>query len=204
MAQFSFNALGYWFQSSINILWRSYECARTALEDDIERAAETAVAYQQARDEGAEFIGEKDEFGGTIWDQQDVLNHQYEMAQDALRSLRRAYVISLYHHWERGARAWTKSPKGNHEELVPKVEALGMKVEQEVHTLRILANLLKHDSDKWGAKLISAAPSLVGGVTLNVPNVTDWYEAVILSEDWMILLFEAVRASGPTTETLWA
>jgi hypothetical protein len=204
MAKFTFNLLGYSYQSSLRTLRLSYDSAREALENEVERAAESAFAYQQAQEQGAEFVGEKDEEGYTVWDQQDVLNYQHEMAQDALRSLRRAYAISLYHQWERGARAWTEAKKdAKHDELVAAVEALGIRVDPRLHILRMAANVLKHDSDYWGQKLIEADSALIGGVTLKIANVTDWYEAVVISEERVTGFFDAVQASGPTADTSW-
>jgi hypothetical protein len=205
MVKLTFNAYGYSFQSGIDILLKSYTSAQQALENDVEMAADDAFAYQQSREEGGKFIGERDDDGYIIWDQQDVLNDQHEMAQDALRSLRRAFAISLYHHWERGARAWTNAKKGaNHEDLVNGVEALGMKVHPNLQILRMIANLLKHDNDAWGQKVLNAAPTLIGGVTINVPDMTDWYQAVVISETWMTDFFNAVAASGPKIDTTWS
>jgi len=52
MVKLTFNALGYSYQSGIDILLKSYTSARQALENDFEQAADNAAAYQHAREEG--------------------------------------------------------------------------------------------------------------------------------------------------------
>jgi hypothetical protein len=204
MVALKFNMLGLSFQNNIDILVLSYEAARDALEGEVERAADEAMAHQRAQEQGAPFVGERDGDGYVIVDHQQVLNDQYEMTEEALRTLRKAFAINLYHSWERGARRWTKlGDKGNHAILAPAVEALGMTLDPLLDVLRRIVNLLKHDRSETGEKLAFDQPDFID-TSFVVSSYTDWYDAILISEDQMMAFFTAVRASGPTVKTTWS
>lgn len=202
MVALVFNAYGYVFQSGLDTLIRSYASAVAALEGDVERAKDDAYGYQQALEEGTEFIGERDEEGHILWSREDELNHTHQMAEDALRTLRRAFAISAYHQWERAARTWTKAHrKLDHDKVVKLVEALGQSVDPRLEAVRRIANLLKHDNDYWGEKVLELAPDVIDPVQVTRRVPTEWYEAVILTEQHMTDIFNIVSASGPSIDT---
>src|SRR5688572_672111 len=155
MAELVFNLLGYDFQTDVDVLKQSYLSAEAALAADVERTIEEAFAYQQEIEQGGQFIGERAEDGSILWSHDQVLELKHEVAKEALSALRRAYVIALYHAWERGARRWTNAGKhAKHDTLVTGVAALGLAVHPRLAVVRCLANLLKHPSDKWGQELL--------------------------------------------------
>jgi Ni/Co efflux regulator RcnB len=199
-----FNAHGYVFQSGLEILSRSYASAWSALAGDVERAADDAFGYQQALEEGAEFIGDRDEDGNVIWSREEELDHDHQVAEEALRTLRRAYVISMYHHWERGVRTWTgDNDTRGHAKMVKKLAKLGLQVHPKLEVVRIVTNLLKHDNDDWGQRLLVVDSGLVdqGSTRSFVPG---WYDRVVLSDNHMTEFFNAVAASGPNIKTIFS
>jgi hypothetical protein len=207
MVKLVFNAYGYTYQNGIRVLIQSYRSAEQALSLDVERIADEAIEHQKAVARGEEeFIGERDDEGNIIWSRQRELNTQYDLAEDALRTLRRAYAIAAYHQWERGARQWTKAPKSDdHDKLVKRVEALGLTVDPHVHLLRMVVNLLKHNNDTWGERVRQAEPSLLQKPESRslFSHSADWFEALNITGTWMTTFFNAVARSGPTLLTVF-
>ncbi|UKK84100.1 hypothetical protein L7H23_16255 [Sphingopyxis sp. BSN-002] len=116
---------------------------------------------------------------------------------EAQEALRKAFVIALYHHWERSARKWTGDDRRDHSKLAIAVEALGDPIHPRLEAVRDLTNLLKHDNDKWGQQLIETWPDVVSGPRGHAGGRTDWYRAVRLTDAHMTEAFNIVGASGP-------
>src|SRR3546814_7916557 len=74
------------------------------------------------------------------------------VAEEALMSLRKAYAVAIYHHWERSALQWTNRKNEKHDDLARRVLAMGYPIDPHLHVVRDLANLLKHDNDRWGVR----------------------------------------------------
>src|SRR3546814_2456369 len=74
--------------------------------------------------------------------------------------LRKAYAVAIYHHWERSALQWTNRKNEKHDDLARRVLAMGYPIDPHLHVVRDLANLLKHDNDRWGLKLHGSWPDV--------------------------------------------
>lgn len=199
MVELVFNMQGYMFEAGTKVLRQSYSFARDALATQVENVMAEVLAYQKS----GEFIGERDEEGFIITSLEDQLDYEHQLAEDALRALRRSYAIALYHHWERGSRLWTNAgPNTRHPQLAERVAGLGLAIHPRLHPLWLVTNLLKHDSNKWGKRVKEEAPELLDSIQV-MAGVTEWYEAVVLSESHMDEFFDAVAASGPTISTIF-
>jgi hypothetical protein len=97
---------GYYFHNGLDALEMCFGSTRNALAHDIIQAEKEVASYKHYLDQGGEWIGEVDEEGGTLWDQERVLEMRTESIQDALIILRKSFAISIYHHWERSALEW--------------------------------------------------------------------------------------------------
>ncbi|AEH86626.1 hypothetical protein Mesop_2148 [Mesorhizobium opportunistum WSM2075] len=200
MVQLNFNFHGYRFQESTKILYASFRLAVQALRADVERAQNEAVAYQKYLDAGGEWIGERED-GHVIWDQEQVLDMQIEASDEALMALRKAFVIALYHYWERAIRVSTGDDKAKHDVLVALASAKGITIKPGLSPVRDLVNLLKHDNARWGIALRQSWSNLFHpGFQPGAARV-DWYNAVTLTDDDVALVFETVAGSGPNLHT---
>lgn len=198
MAALNFNFEGYVFQEGVRVLINAYEAAAGALDQAWQQARDDRAAYVGGVERGdIEWKGERDEEGYTIWDQEAVHDYEIESKVEAKIALRKAFVLSLYHHWERSARSWTNDDRRDHDKLVPLVERLGYPVSPRLAAVRDLANLLKHDNDKRGDQLLESWPEVLPKVRRHPDRRTDWYEAVQLTEAQLTEAFNIIAASGP-------
>lgn len=203
MVQFNFNLAGLSFQRGVSIMAKSFASAIVALRADIDNAKDEAFGYQQSLEQGGEWIGETDDDGVIIWDQTRVLEYEVEVVSEAAQELRKAFVLALYHHWERSARGWTKADNWTHEQLVEGTKKRGYPVDPRLAAVRDLVNTLKHNKDRWGRELLQSWPSVFPpGFVERTKVRTDWYEAVLLSDTHIREAFDVVAASGPTTDMI--
>jgi hypothetical protein len=125
MAKFPYNVCGYRFQDGVNTLRLSFQFAINALSADLARAITESSAYEDGIAQGGAEIGEWDDDGNKLSIQTNVLEMQVESVEEAAMALRKAFVIALYHHWERSVRLWTASANGKHDALTSAALAKG-------------------------------------------------------------------------------
>ena len=204
MAALKWNLQGYIFQEGVTVLTAAYHAAADALNEEWGRAKEEALAYQEGVENGTvEWIGERDDEGYVLWDQEQIHEMEVESKVEGLAALRKAFALSIYHHWERGARIWTGNDDKDHKKLVKAVEAKGIKVHPRLEAVKDLANLLKHDNDKRGADLLKSWPQVLPSGFKKGANRTDWYGAVKLTNSHLDEAFNIVAASGPDVKTVY-
>lgn len=196
---FFFNLRGYQFQQSTRILRDGYLSASRALRSDVERARAEAAEYAHDIANGGEWIEERDEEGHLLYTKEQALQLQIETCDEALSALRKAFVISAYHYWERAIRLEVGgNDKAKHDELVVLAVAKGIAIHPDLGAVRDLVNLLKHDNAKRGAALQKSWGSVLSPGLLSRPGRTDWYAAVFLTEEDVAKAFDVVANSGPT------
>lgn len=203
MANLVWNFQGYIFAEGIAALRAAYNKATQALEEELQSLRAEAYAYQQGLESGeVDWIGERED-GYVLWGQEQVYELEIASKQEGLCALRKAFVLAAYHHWERGARGWTKSQKRDHSGLVKAVQKLGIEIHPHLEAVKDLANLLKHNNDKRGSDLVDSWPQVMprsfqGGVT-----GVDWYGAVSLTDAHLGQVFQAITSSGPDVKTVF-
>jgi hypothetical protein len=194
MVKLGFDTRGYAFKAGLDVLRQGYASASKALAADVERVKAEAAAYE----ESDEFIGEIDDEGNRLWEQDQILAMQQETAEEALQALRKAYALVLYHHWERGIQAYTGSGRSvKYFELVQRADKKGVPLHGRLGAVRDLANALKHDKGQplqqsWSAVLSPRARS-------HEPR--SWYEAIQLQDAHVAEIFEITEQSGPKVWT---
>jgi hypothetical protein len=205
MVSLAWNYQGYVFQEGVHVLRAAYRSAADALHEEWERARENAVAYRDGVESGrTEWIGERED-GHVLWDQEQILEMEIESKFEGQGALRKAFALAAYHHWERGARSWTGSDARDHEKLAKAVRALGIGISPHLEAVKDLANLLKHDNDKRGADLLKSWPQLLPPPSsAQGATRTDWYGAVRLTDAHLDEALDAVAASGPDAQTVYA
>ncbi len=198
MVKLPFDLQGYAFQGGLDVLRASFQCAARALAGVAEQTKNEAIGYQNAVDRGGEWIGEQDEDGNVLWDQASVLEMRVEAAEEALMVLRKAFVIALYHYWERSVRLWTDSADdANHCKLVSRALGKRLPIDPRLGAIQDLVNMLKHNNDRWGKKLLQSWSDVFRPGFQALPGKTNWYEATYLMERHVLEAFDIVAASGP-------
>lgn len=202
MVKLNFNLVGFSFQRSITILTTSFTAAGDGLAGSIAAARAAAAAHREHVRQGGPWVGEVDDDGVVVWDQADLLDYEVTVAEEAAMELRKAYMIALYHHWERSVRLWTgSSGLRKHEELAEATRAKGYPVHPKLEAVRDLVNTLKHENDRWGLPLIKSWPEVFPpNFRPRSAGKTYWFEVIELSDALVHEAFTIVSASGPTKD----
>ena len=141
---------------------------------------------------------------GSGWSYGEELGERREDAEDALLVIRKAFVLTAYHLWERDAQKWGKSDK-SHKDLVKALEKVSIHVDVRLEELHLLVNCLKHNS-KTSDKLLAMKPSLfaadfdpkaVHPVTGKPFSRIDWADNVVLTDADVDDYLDVVLNSGP-------
>ncbi|MDX0488826.1 hypothetical protein GOC53_00825 [Sinorhizobium medicae] len=180
----------YQFEHGLRMLEKGYIAARDALQAEIERVKIEAVAYEEALANGGEWIGERED-GYILWEQSQAYEAEINNVTHALFELRKAFVIALYHHWERSAAEWKGGGYASHDELAKYCASEGYGPSPELSAVQCLANHLKHgpnSSRDWLDRLRKNYPSFLShgqGFLFG------------LSEDDLYKVAATILASGP-------
>lgn len=190
MAIVNFDSRQFEFARGIRLLKQGYEAARDALLKEIENIQSKARAYEESLANGGDWIGERED-DHVLWDQTDVLEAETDDAQRALYEVRRAFVIALYHHWERSAARWLGDDEAHHDKLERFCAANGFGPSRDLGAVRCIANHLKHrpgSSSDWLNNLRKNHPTFLPHVQTSAFN---------LSDDDFDIIAAVILASGP-------
>lgn len=202
MVQFTFNTYGFAFEKGVEQLIDAFRLAGGALEANRRNLEDELASYEAAVADGRGVIGEWED-DHWLWTQDQLLAIQIEDAADSLKLLREAFVVALYHHWERGVRRQFKTDKRSHKDLVRLAEKGGLSMDPRLSGVRDLANLLKHSNRKRGLDLLASWPELLPS-HFTPETKGDWYEAVILTDTTVQVVAEIIKASGPRINKSYA
>lgn len=200
MAKLNFNMQGLVFQGGVDTLRSGFDTAVDALRSAWTRSQQDLEAYEAAvAADPSQWIGEEED-GHVLWEQSQMLEISIADAEEALLALRKAFVIAVYHHWERAARRWTLlTVRADHKALSAGTLATGYPVNPKLEAVLHLVNTLKHDSATKGERLLAAWPEVFSpGFTPT--SRTHWYEAVRVTDAQVLEVCEIVASSGPTVE----
>lgn len=147
---------------------------------------------EQAHDGWSDHDQFWEDVGAVEWD-----------SENAVESIREAFVIALFHFWERSANGWCVVNSYDEEKTFAELKAIGRQPDEgRLRVLRLLANCLKHgpSSKPAGAcnQLYSECPHLF----LETPDTRSKQrppsnEHLQISNELVDELFQAVRQSGP-------
>ncbi len=192
------------FMDKVNRLRSAFHAACAPFHAELE-ALETKHAEHAAQVEAGSAVWEEfDPETGSGWSYGEVLAERREDAEDALLVIRKAFVMTAYHLWERGAQRWGKSDK-SHKELVKALEKAAINVDDRLEELHLLVNCLKHNS-KTGTKLIEKRPSLFATdfdpdalhpVTGKPFSRINWADNIVLTDADVDDYLDIVRNSAP-------
>jgi len=185
------------FRDGVDRLDKAFSLALRSLLDEEQNLRSQLEAYQAHVKGGGERIGEWDpDEGYSLWEHDDDLSMEIEDAEESQKDLRKAYMLAIYHHWERAAQRWTGSgPHAKFKTLVLKTQEAGYSIDEGLVGLRDLVNALKHNNATWGNALKQSWPSVIRA-DIDGPSV-DWYRAIKLTDDDVRTACAVVRRSAP-------
>ena len=188
-----FDVRGYQFDVGLKAIAQGFRASAIALMAEVERIEADLAAYERA----GVWEGERDDDGHVIWSRDQIFAMEQEAAEEALMHLRKAFVLALYHHWERAIRAYTGGGQGpRHGQLIKRAEQEGIAVVPALEKTYRLANALKHNSDNHGTRLFEIWPAIFDEHFKPISGV-DWYRAVVLADEHVDEALEAIAKSGP-------
>lgn len=206
MTAFNFNFYGYDYEHGIMVLSDSLLAATDALAAKRKSTDEEWAKYEA--DVSTGLIEEKaeydDETGAMIWNQSQFYEHDLELIEEGVQALRKAHVIALYHLWERIICQWAEAPANyKHNDLVALVKAKGIEPNDRFTDVYNLNNVLKHNSDRSGPKLLEGWPEMFWNAEkLKARQEAGdkrifWSNSIVITSERMEEVFSAMRRSGP-------
>lgn len=172
----------------------------------IRAAFRAAVAAMEAEQVGAQNNYDRYVASGQDdreYDEDGVLTHSTEVSLEfasreavvATQAVRQAFATSIFHYWERSARAWTGCDQANFPALQKSVEGQGIRVDERLKLLNNLNNLLKHDSTRRGEQVFEVRPDLF--MWRRRPAGRSWQSSVVLANRDIEEFLDAIAHSGP-------
>lgn len=193
----------------VDRLERAYEAAEAPFREEMARIEADHAEFQAKVDAGKAEWSVADDDGQLMYDFGEALGDRQFEAEDALLTLRKAFAILVYHHWERSAQRWFTYPtkKPNHGHLVCALKGAGYSIDESgLSELNLLVNCLKHDSTSAGPVLYGERPDLfepdfdpnqLHPVTGEPFKKIDWANHIVLTDAHLMRFFEVVRSSAP-------
>ena len=142
-------------------------------------------------------------FSDFFWEQVGEFDRE---AAGALEIVRTAFLIGLFHFWERQSRRWVDTKHYEHERVMKWLREHGQEPDEDaLKDLQQAANCAKHGSGCSCMKLYKRRPHLFSSCEDEdasrsfEPND----ETLQITAEKLDEFFEAVRASGPKAPRLW-
>ncbi|MCY1360063.1 hypothetical protein D9M69_466710 [compost metagenome] len=196
MVPVNFNMVGYDFSRGIRILKEGYASAILALKQKADTLGTQLLEYREHLAHGGEPDEERDAEGFLLWDRERLLEMDLAVCSDGLGEVRKAFVIALYHHWERAVRKDTGYSKQKHDELLEAAAAAQIAVQPDLEKVRHLVNTLKHNNEKRGSELLKHWPEVFPSEFHHNAN-TDWYQSIGLTDAHVHQALNIIAGSGP-------
>lgn len=196
------------FDRRIRQMRAAFRAACAPFHQELEEIEQEADDIQRRVDAGNAQWEDYDEETGAGRHYGEEFGERRHEAEEALLLVRKAFVIVIYHLWERGAQRWIPAvrKKPNHSHLVAALTEASIVIDKAgLEELRLLINCLKHNSED-ARKLYALRRDLfaadfdpddihpaTGKPLVNI----DWAEKVVLTDDNVEDYLRAVQDSGP-------
>jgi hypothetical protein len=199
MAPIPFSIPGYRFEKGLQVFKDSFDSAMAGVLRKNQSIQTELMEYKHSLENGGKWIGDRDDDGNFLWDRETLLEMDLEESAEAVVELRKAFMLAIYHYWERTIRMYCHTEDFGHPTLVARAKEHGIAIAQDLRRMHLLANVLKHNNSKWGNQLVQSWPDVFR--TWFQPNDrTDWYTAVALTDSHVNDAFEAILNSGPRSK----
>lgn len=206
MAKINFNFWASDYDHRITVMSDTLLAAEEALDAKSQQIADEAAAYEADIAAGSvdDDVVYDDDTGSVIYRRSSAYDYDLDVIDQGLVALRKSFVISLYHLWERTAKGWSGASTANeHSKFLKAVRAKDVNPPERLEHIYFLNNVLKHNSRKHGPKLLTAWPEIfvlphMLQKQLDEGKVRiEWSERLAISKGAMAEIFAVIRASGP-------
>ena len=197
-------AEGYHFRVPLRVLRQAAEATHRMFDAEIVRLE--ASAARIAADEDAAPDGSRPDVDGP--DLHDLLADALQAAEDAANEARKAFAIAAYHHWEHAIeRRLREDHAAGKIDKVPRIAgkamdkaatSFGWSVDPAIPRLRMLVNLLKHDSEERWRELQVSWPELYQPyLRWQTCSDSGFANSIRLDQVQLLEILDVVERSGP-------
>lgn len=131
-------------QTLTEAFWNALDSAKSRYDE----AEQVMLRHQEFIDAGGddeeEYEYDADGQRYRLYGKSDSLDYAWREAGDAIEVIREAFVISLFHSWERAARSWTSCHEQGFDGLKKAVIKAGIPFDHKLNTINHLVNFMKH------------------------------------------------------------
>jgi hypothetical protein len=186
------------FKHQLGELRRAYQAAHQASELE-RREIENKWNELQARfDAGTAQLVEEDEYGNVVIDWGEQAGEELSAIEGVERIYREAFLISLYHFWERELLKRMRKKRYSDQEVFAFLSDSGCSPDElNLTALRLSANVAKHSEGTSADQLHKLRPDLFDTKEMAKWNDEPGHEYLLITDDVLEMFFEAVRKSGP-------
>jgi len=184
----------FMFQSGVDTIRDAFTASIGAMKEAERKAEEALALYVASGKDDTEY----DENGSVLHSTYFLLAHKASEMSIAAREVRRAFIMSAFHYWERSARGWTNLD-GQHDYYgkLKKEAAKQFDMSPKLDELNHLNNVLKHNNPYHARSLAMIRLDHFVRTpysTIHNRRVT-W--TLALNDAHVEEAIEIVRASGP-------
>lgn len=192
MVKMKFNALGFLFQSGLKDIRRGYIVSTSAFAPQL-----ADISDRENQLHARQMMGTEPPVEDGDISEAEFLEHERETIGDALKHIREAFLMALYHYWEREVAVWMRKPY-EADTAYQFLRSEGLQADTKLlEELRQIMRCLKHDK---GAALWELRPDYFPSVRVaqgeKPTNREAGYLELRLPDDAFDTYYAAVRASG--------
>jgi hypothetical protein len=185
------------FTIGVSAIDGAYQTSRKAFEDQISALHARWQEHQAAVEAGNAVTVEENEETGAYFDFGEHIGEMVHEAEEGLRLVREAFVLSLYHYWEKKACELLHIKHYTQDAVFAAAKQHSrLDIDEPgIDRLRRIANCIKHDKGKTLFK--EEAGMFEAGRVVDPEDPLGWHDALQLRDEDVENGFTAVRSSGP-------
>ncbi|MHC2435292.1 hypothetical protein [Bradyrhizobium sp. USDA 4451] len=189
---------GWLFRYQLGELRRAYRAAREASDVELKELEKKWEELESRVDAGTAQLVEQDEEGNVVIDWGEQAGEAFSEIEGVQRIYREAFLISLYHFWERELLKVMKKTQYKDQDTFAFLKNRGLSPDEPSLTaLRLAANVAKHSGGKSADDLYKVRPDLFDTKEMAKWNDKPGHEYLLITDQVLDTFFEAVRKSGP-------
>lgn len=189
---------GWLFRYQLGEVHRAYRAAREASDVELKELEKKWKELESRVDAGTAQLVEEDEDGNVVIDWGEQAGEAFSEIEGVQRIYREAFLISLYHFWERELLKMMKKTHYTDQDTFAFLKNRGLSPDElNLTALRLAANVAKHSGGKSADDLYKVRPDLFDTAEMAKWNDKPGHEYLLITDQVLETFFEAVRKSGP-------
>lgn len=194
----TFGMWSWLFRYRLGELRLAYRGAREASDLELNELEKKWNDLESRVKAGTAQLVEEDEDGNVVIDWGEQAGEAFSEVEGVQRIYREAFLISLYHFWERELLKTMKKAQYNDQEAFAFLKNMGLTPDEpNLTALRLAANVAKHSGGRSADDLHKVRPDLFDTTEMAKWNDKPGHEYLVITDQVLDTFFEAVRKSGP-------